>query len=350
MIKRRQADSDDTLQRLPAIDLNISKSPLPYLPLQYRLASNYTYLYRQDGDRAHRLDLHPRLLWPTSLGPYLTLEPSAGLRYTAWQMEKVASDEDLKRFNQRTIYDLELTMASQLYRVFRVGPDRLLKHSLLPEVTYQYIPDQDQSRLPDFDGVDRIEASNLVTYSLTNLFTLRTPKAQTPATGNDRFTYLSLARLKIRQSYDINKANQGDDRPFSDIFAELDITPGRWFLVDSDATWSPYDNRLNAYNLGVGLFDGRGDRLYGEYRYRKQTSDEDGKDSILVTADLVVTRRLKLRGSYERNRLTGTDIRKAVGFTYSAQCWRLEVDYSREQDEEKVSAMIHLSGLGSVGG
>ncbi len=350
VIKRRQADSDDTLQRLPAIDLNIAKSPLPYLPLKYRLASNYTYLYRQDGDRAHRLDLHPKLLWPTSIGPYLTLEPSAGLRYTVWQMEKVASSNDLKRFHSRTIYDLELALASQLHRIFRIGQERLLKHSLQPEVTYQYIPDQDQSRLPDFDGVDRIEARNLITYSLNNLFTLRIPKGSGTAAAGKRFDYLSLARLKIRQSYDINKANQGDDRPFSDIFGELDITPGRWFWVDSDATWSPYDNRMNAYNLGIGLFDNRGDRLYSEYRYRKQTSEEEGLDSILVSADLVVTRRLKLTGAYERNRLTGTDIRKAVGFTYSAQCWRLEVDYSKEQDEEKISAMIHLSGLGSVGG
>jgi len=350
VIKRRQADSDDTLQRLPAIDLNVSRSPLPRLPLQYRLAGNYTYLYRQDGDRAHRLDLHPRLLWPASLGPYLTLEPSAGLRYTAWQMERVASDAGLKRFHQRTIYDLELTMASRLYRIFRVGPQRLLKHTLLPEVTYRYIPEQNQSKLPDFDGIDRIEASNLITCSLTNLFNLRTPKSPPAATGSERFDYLSLARLKIRQSYDINKANRGDDRPFSDIFAELDITPGRWFLVDGDAAWSPYDNRLNAYNVGIGLFDGRGDRLYGQYRYRRQTITEEGKESVLVTADLVVTGRLKLRGAYERNRLTATDIRKAVGFTYSAQCWRLEVDYSRQQDEEKVSAMIHLSGLGSVGG
>ncbi len=350
VIKRREGSDDDTLQRLPSIDFNVSKSPLAYLPLKYRLASNYTYLYRQDGDRAHRLDLHPRLLWPASLGPYLTLEPSAGLRYTAWQMEKVSSDPNLKRFHQRTIYDLELTLASQLYRVFRVGQDRLLKHSLQPEVIYRYVPDQDQTSLPDFDSVDRIEADNLITYSLNNLFTLRTPRPNRTGIENERFDYLALARLKIRQSYDINKANRGDPRPFSDIFAELDITPGRWFLVDSDASWSCYDNRMNAYNLGVGLFDGRGDRIYSEYRYRKQTVEQEGKDSILVTAEMVVTGRLQLRGAYERNRLTGTDIRKAIGFTYNAQCWRLEVDYSREQDEEKVSAMIHLSGLGSVGG
>ena len=350
VIKRRQGTEDDTLQRLPTINFNVSKSPLPYLPLQYRLASNYTYLYRQDGDRAHRFDLHPGLLRTFPLGSYLTLEPSAGLRYTAWQMEKAVSSPSLKRFHQRTLYDLGVNMTSEFFKIFRLGSGRLLKHTILPEVNYEYIPEINQENLPDFDDVDRIEAQNIVTYSLTNFFTLRLAKKNRPGGSAVKSKYLSLGRLKFRQSYDINKANQSGERPFSDIFAELDIYPGRWFLVDSDAKWSPYDNRFNEYNLGLGIFDGRGDRLYTEYRYRKQTSEEDGKDSILVSADLVVTRRLKVRGAYERNRFTNSDIRKAVGFTYSAQCWRLEVDYSKERDEEKVSAMIHLSGLGSVGG
>ena len=107
-------------------------------------------------------------------------------------------DDSLDRSTYRQIYDARLDLSTELSRIMGSPVESIerIRHSIKPRVVYEYIPDQDQSDLPDFDtGIDRIDEANEITYSLTNTFTARTTKAARSAAmaGND-----SILKKRIR--------------------------------------------------------------------------------------------------------------------------------------------------------
>jgi LPS-assembly protein len=228
----------------------------------------------------------------------------------------------------------------------------------------------DQSDLPSFDTVDRIDNTNLVTYSLTNTLTSKSRKKgsfeisrsvdKTQATVVDspaEYAYNDFFRLKLQQTYDINEGKQNNpDKPFSPIYAELDIFPGTYFSLDADALWSVYDLDFLSHNLAANFWDLRGDKLTVEYRYTT-VSDEiafNEVNSLISTLAVKVNDRLTVRGNYEYNFVENVPVEAGLGFVYTAQCWsfdgtvrqRTGVDDTKKYDFE---IKLNFFGLGEVG-
>ena len=352
VINRRQDLPDNTLQQLPAVSLEGSRQPIAGSPLFYDLTTNYTYFYRIDGIRGHRADLYPRVYYPFDMFQSLSIEPSVGLRQTAWQVD---SDEVQSANGRdtlyRALYDFRLDLSTEFYRIFdwnMAGSDRL-KHAITPEVTYEFTPEVDQSDYPQFDAVDQIDRKNLITYAITNTLTARMPGSA--GKSGSRYQYNPFLRFKLAQSFDINKHNDGDPEPFSDIAAELDLTPGSYVGIDSDAQWSLYDSRLNSLNTALSLWDARSDRLTADYRYTRETSTgaADGVQTLRLDAELRVTDKWRLRGAYENNLYNHLEIERSVGFTYQASCWSVTADFSIQQGNQAYRFMFNLAGLGDIG-
>jgi LPS-assembly protein len=223
-----------------------------------------------------------------------------------------------------------------------------MKHILQPTIEYEYIPDQDQTDWPMFDSLDRIEHKNLITYSIVNNFT-----ARRPATGKNgpAYAYINFLRLELLQSFDFTQEDEEDGRPFSDISAELDFTPGQYVSLDADAAWSPYDSEFTSHNVLLSLWDARGDRLNVDYRYARKPDDtaQDTIKSISLSGQMVLNNRWLARGSYEYNFYTNETIASQIGLSYQSQCWAVDLDYRTEEDDHSISAMLTLLGLGSVG-
>ncbi|NNK84335.1 MAG: LPS assembly protein LptD, partial [Desulfobacterales bacterium] len=184
IIKRRWEATDNTIQRLPFIGLDGSKQQIFKTPFYLDLDSEYTYFYSEDGQRGHRADLYPRLYLPYKFKNYFSFEPSVGVRETVWYMDRKETGEDYlsaekKRFN-RQMYDIKLDLSSEIYSLYdsSIFATNGIKHSVEPQVIYEYIPDRDQSQFPnlDVDSIDRIEKKNQVTYSITNTLTAKSKK------------------------------------------------------------------------------------------------------------------------------------------------------------------------------
>ena len=169
--------------------------------------------------------------------------------------------------------------------------------------------------------------------------------------SGSRYRYNPFLRFKLAQSFDINKHNDGDPEPFSDIAAELDLTPGRYVGLDSDAQWSVYDSRFNSLNTALSLWDTRLDRLTVDYRYTRETSTAaaDGVQSLRLDAELRVTDKWRLRGAYENNLYNHLEIERSVGVTYQASCWSVTADFSIQQGNQDYRFMFNLAGLGDIG-
>ena len=361
VIKRRWQDTDTTVQRLPVVMFDAVRQTIPGLPLVYDLDSEYTFCFRQDGAKGHRTDIHPRLYLPLYAGRFLALEPSAGVRHTAWWMDQddplaPSRDRDLSR----TVYDMKLDLASEIARVFSWDgrrPGAALKHAILPRIVYAYAvsPDADE-RFPVFDdALDLIPEENRVTYAIENVFTLRTATAGPSSSQDPAFRYREVCRLNLSQSYDIKEAREDDPagwangvsrRPFSPIRVELELRPRDNFRLDMDAGWDKYKHGWSEYDIRVDWFDRRGDGLYVSYKY-----DRDVAESIYVEAALALNRTLTLYGDHEHNFFDHQDIETGVGLLYTADCWSLDLRFTDEPDDDKISFMVRLHGLSdSTGG
>ena len=190
IINRRWEETDTTLQRLPFIEFSGSKQKFFSSSFYFDLDSEYTYFYSEDGARGHRMDAHPRFYLPYRYKSYFTVEPSIGVRETVWRLDKDEySTSDKKTYN-RQLYDTKIDFFSEIHRIFNVKGKSIekIRHTIRPQIIWDYIPEKDQDEYPLFDnldkiekqnqdgyslsgGLDRIEKQNLVTYSITNTLT-----------------------------------------------------------------------------------------------------------------------------------------------------------------------------------
>jgi LPS-assembly protein len=374
---------DTQLQRLPLIRFDAMRQPLGESPLLFNMDTEWTYFYSDDNTRSARIDLHPRVTLPFRLGQALYVEPSAGLRQTAWFVEKfqnIPTEEAKDDNTYRTIYDLKLNVSSEFSKVFATGTSgsEAIRHTILPQVVYEYTPEKDQDAYPAFigqdqngnllpldDGINRIDPLNRITYSITNSFTAKSaphPDDDSEETETASAHYNDFLRIKLEQYYDIREARGSDrvdperKRPFSPIRAELEYAPARYLKLNADAEYDVYDNRLITRNVSATLHSPRGDEFYLSYRYDKGAYHFYRKDDTVNDIESIYGRlRLKLPfrftvyGSNEYDLEENERIETIVGLVYEAQCWSFDVRYSDEDDDQEISFMFNLYGLGSIG-
>jgi LPS-assembly protein len=347
VIARRQNDRDETVQRLPSVSIDSTRQSLFNMPFYIGFDSEYAYLYRQDGPRAHRMDINPRLYLPYRFGTYLSIEPSLGLQETVWNLDGadgVITDSD--RTLSRELYDFRIDFSSEIYKVYHTGTDGdgRLKHLMRFQLAYDYLPELNQNKYPQFDALDRIGNQDLITYSWIHSFVSRSISHPAGDEKTAVYDYHQFARLKLEQSYDIFKENENIPEPFSPITAEieLDITPEVYLKADTG--WSTYDGEFVSHDIACGLKDHRGDELFIERRYAR-----DERETIYTDVLLRATSWLWLYVDFERNLLTGKDLGKGIGLSYQAQCWSFDVRYAKEEDNDEVAFTISLYGLGEFG-
>jgi len=359
VIKRRQEETDTTLQRLPLITFDGSKQKISTSPFYFDLASEYTYFYSEDGPRHHRADIYPRFYLPYSYRQYFTIEPSVGLRETIWHFDKQEYSSSDKKILTRELYDIKVDLSSEVYHVFNIEGARVsrIKHTVRPQIIYDYIPEKDQSELPSLDGIDRVAKINLITYSLTNTLTSKsktisgqksvgptdTPKDD-GVVKSPSYAYNEFFRFKLEQSYDINKEKEDDPEPFSPIRGEIEIYPIRYFSIKADADWSHYDSDFRSRNIAATFWDMRGDKLFVDYRYQRDTSA-----TVYTNLGLKISDRLSVRGEYERNIFDDKDLKYGFGFLYKTQCWSFDSNLTKEGDDLRFNFMIRLHGIGVIG-
>jgi LPS-assembly protein len=364
VIIRKNGDPDTTLQRLPHVEFDGSKQQLFDSLLYFNLESSYDYFWRERGTKGHRTDLYPRVYYPMQVFKYFDFEPSVGGRETLWQIEEYGDEAPAQedRFFARELFDFKADLSTEFWKTFNVKGRKVdrIRHTVRPQVVYDYMPVPEEEDLPNFEGIDRIEEKNVVTYSVTNFFTARSTRQSTQdpesspeseqEPGAPRYTYHDFCRIKFTQSYDILEARRdeggGSKRPFSDIKGELEFRPHHCLDLDGDASWSPYDNEFKSYNAIVTMCDRRGDRISVDYLYSR-----DESESILATALVKLFHPVSVYGEHERNIQEGKSVETVIGFIYEPQCWSLNVSYTddRAMDTQEYFVALSLYGLGKIG-
>ena len=370
VILRSQNEPDPTLQKLPFIEFNGIKQKILKSPFYFDLDSEYIHFYSLDGERGHWIDAHSTLYLPYSFNNYFTVEPSIGVRETVWNVDDVYKNGNSildKKTQSREMYDIKVDFSSEIDNIFQLKGESIerIKHSIAPQIVYEYIPEdqdipeKDQDEFPGIYDLVRIEKKNLLTYSITNTLTSRskqnTEKKDTHPIDNihsdennepNNYSYNQFCRFKLEQSYDINigKDQDPDTEPFSPIYGELKLVPNRYLSLQADAEWSQYESRFISHNVATIIKDTRGDKLFVGYRYQR-----DINESIYTNLFLKVSGGLSVFADYERNISDDKDIRSGMGFLYETQCWSFNFHYIKEEYENKFEFMINLAGIGDFG-
>ncbi|MBI2182039.1 MAG: LPS-assembly protein LptD [Deltaproteobacteria bacterium] len=269
-----------TLQRTPQFAF-WGRRFLSNFPLEFRWrAEGVNYLRREGSDsycgmsamqRAMcgdglRFDLRPEAVLPfragSSLFGALSLAPR-GTYYHLYSPVKKSSDHNVGR---QTV-EVRSNLGTSLSRIFAV--DSLgftgIKHVIDPEISYLFVPGNDQSRIPIMDGTDRINRRNVITFAIANRFWGKSASLIETAMGEKDVEVLNpvtsgavrdLGSLKLALSYDIDKERHGGDS-LSDLDINLSASPLNFLTLTFDSGINPGAWQLTRARASLSISDPR---------------------------------------------------------------------------------------------
>ena len=298
---------------------------------------NYINYWRENGVGAHRIDIFPRLSSPLPLGEYLEATAELGLRDTSYLIQEYG-DADWQGSNSenRFLVDFQTEVGTTLVRDFNtsLGDVYAWSHTFRPFVNYHYIPDVDQDDLPQFDQVDMIDDSNLITYGIDNWFKIF-------GSRNNAEYERDYGYIKINQGYDLR--SEVSDTPLTPV----NIKIGYWPLNDF---WLVYRTDIDVYGEGVTnySFEGsyrnsRGDAVSADYRY----DEFSNTNSVSANAKVHLIYNLLATYYVERSIEYSTTIEENIALIYKPSCWSVELSSNYTPGNQKIMLVFRLANIGN---
>lgn len=372
-IRNLEGDNDATLQRLPEVNLSL---PLRRLgdSLFYLQAENIlTNFDRRKGVDGQRFYFHPELSAPLNPGRWLELTPKVALHGRYYNVDSTAPGMSRSDYDDESLvaeYALKANTRFSKVFPFAYGGFEKLKHSIEPEITYAYIPEGSQEKLPYFDIYDRIGAANLtpyfdvydltrptniVGYALVNRLTARA----IDAAGNR--SYRELLNLRLSQFYDVALArddSQQNAEEFSDLRVELQASPTPESSLNLDA-WIPVygDQRFSRITASAGYAGRHGDAASLSYTYVKKEDGNAPTDYLELNLATALLAPIYVN-FLERYDYSDADqsLESLLNLEYRSKCWSLFLTLRNRPsiddgpDNNEIMVGFALSGIGRVGG
>lgn len=346
--KDLQQSNDQTLQRLPEVDLTAVRQRLGETPFYFSFDGSSTYFWREEGVKGERLSLRPALSAYFRPGDFLEVVPEVGYRERFYWTSDAGPG-----YEQEGIYDISTRVSTRFTRVFFPNGKLVqrVRHSLEPEVIYRYVPAQNQSHLPQFDVEDTIGPVNRVAYALTNRFVAKLE----PENGESY--YHEFLYFRLSQEYDIRESRRDllnpldEQHPFSDVRTEVIARPTRWSYLDLDArydvnsTEGSFTNRFLTFNVRGAARDDSGNAISLDYRYRR-----DELEYVAGNLDLAWFKPFYVNYQHRYDLADRRDLENVLNLEYRDQCWSLFLTLRDRLDDQEYLLTFALTGLGKVAG
>jgi LPS-assembly protein len=251
--------------------------------------------WRANGQSGGRLDLDPRLTVPWRLGDYLYGFGTLGLRETLYtvggdtiNVTPVGTGGQIYNngLTEGPVGDGGTHSRQLIYANSGVGTEfekvysldwlgiTQLKHTIEPFATYAYVPSVNQSSLPLYDQIDRVEARSLFTYGVTSRLYGKLESTAAPdnpaddESGDDQDTDSSfnlfrprmvsggsstveLLNLTVLQAYDTNHAVAKGAGRFADLDGIANLFPSNVVSLSGSLGYSPTASAIR--NASVAL-------------------------------------------------------------------------------------------------
>jgi LPS-assembly protein len=353
------------LQRLPDIQLQVPRQPLPGLPgFLYEIDSSAVNFVRDVGSEGIRLDFHPRLSRPIPVLGFFTATPFVGGRLTGYNKtvtgrtlnfdETVIIEQTSDEARLRSLLELGGDVESRVSRVYAVGGrggiDAIL-HAIEPRLNYTWIDGTHMSHLPQWTpAIDDINETSLLSYSIVNRL-----RARTVAPAGSEPARWELVRFTVGNTYNFRNS----ERPFGNIVGDLIVDPNRIVTFRGDASVSPYGDGLQSASTDVSLNwpppvedVGAPSPLIATVGTRYDRPNKVNFLQGTLTAQLA--RWLGIRGSTNWDLQNDTFVENRIAVDLKWQCWAFSVEFvSRVKDpvtnraEEQLRFTVNLLGMGA---
>jgi LPS-assembly protein len=357
-----------TLQRAPEVDLwGQGRVAGPVLGDFNAAAVDFQ---RSRSVGGLRVDVEPAATVPLPLGRLAFGAIRASLRETAYHLTDqtlIQTGSKLPQDQSRELLQVsgELgTAFSRVYPVHWLGLEKV-KHSVEPELAYLYIPSVSQGDLPLFDGTDRVNHRNLLTYGVVNRFLGKFGNEGSREAGTPDGSVRELGRLSLTQSVDISRPIEGvkiEHAPdhFSDLDVDGSINPSRAFSLRFRTSYDTGNNSISAAKLGVFVEDPRQYRSATDaprldtrtsasvsYRFLTQSLLQEIDDNIVLRLTDWAGFLYASRYDVVANRFL--DNYFGLRLTSTCDCWALDLSVTDRTNPQEVAvgAQLTLSGLGS---
>lgn len=341
--------------RVPRVVFDLDR-PLGLKGMQLQLDAELVYFDRNVdiGATGARFDIFPRIEWDlkTSWG---YLRPRAGYRYTRYELDWNGLPGDTSPDRGTEIISIDTGMFLQ-----RERKNGLLQ-TLEPRLFYLYVPNKDQTAIPNFDsapftfgfsqlfhynrftGADRQSDANQLTLALTT-------RTINSASGNELWS-LSLGQIIFFEDQRVTtELGPPLDDSASPFIGELIYHPGRRLSARIGAQWNWQQDQIDVAILGIAYSTAGGTRLGAEYRFRRNDLDQV---DLRYYQPINARWRVSSRVVYS---LEGSELLAAeAGFEYDSCCWALRFMGKRflrnraGDHRDSIFVQLILKGLTSIG-
>ncbi len=349
----RQVESSPTpLWKLPSLDYT-GAIPIGESDFTFDWDADYVNYWRENGVGGHRIDLFPRLSTPVPLGPYLESRAEVGVRETLYAIETYGDGEWTQDNSpDRLLYTIHTDVATTLVRDYNLsGEDySTLSHSIRPYIMYDFIPDVNQTDLPDFDKVDEDKWTNAITYGLDTFFELFEWGKDGKEEHSRQYSY-----IKIQQSYDLR--SDYSDVPLSPITMKLGWKPMEKLDIYYKTEYPMgYDNsdypstvdeddidNYTTHTFSTSFINSRNDLFGFEYRYNEE--EETEQINAYLKAQLLSNVQAAFNIEHSLSEEETNDAN--LSLTYLARCWSVTLKTSYTPTDKRIIIAFDLANIGS---
>lgn len=333
-----------TLQTLPSLGVASVRQSIFSLPLYFDLDGSADNFYRETGTSGQRLNLFPRITLLPFRNGYLQTTLFAGAHIRGYATDKRDSNSAIHASDGDLLPEVGANLSTSLTRIYDANFQLLkkIRHEIIPEVRYSYVPEHDQLRLPFYDYTDRMIYQNMISLSVTSLMNGK-------FVSGDTTEYRELSRIKLEARYSI-AGEQRDlltlvesQRPWSDLILESETWLNKQLRITFDARYNLYENRLSTAVAGVEFDDRLGNVIGAGYQMaRNEVEYFEGRLSTKLIKPLNLS--YTARYSFDRN-----DFLEAMyAAEYRHKCWSVNLAiHQRPGGNHSYTLNFNLAGLGN---
>ena len=348
-----------TVQVAPSFSYDIIPTWIGKSPFYYTLDTSLANNWKAEGTWGDRLDVFPKVYYPTHLKDYIDFESSVGARSTSYAAMRADGDTG-SALDERLLPDVRLQATSRLNRVYDAdfGNITALQHSIRPEIDYEYIPSGMQpSDFPKLTRLDQDQARNDLRYGFSTFLTAK--EMSKDKEGNETAAYRELVRLSVFQEFNFEAPpadslilpahndmlfSQDGGKGFSGVGMRFDIMPKKFITLSYD-TEIYTDGNAAKHDVFTTIHSDQGHYFRVDYQYR----DDLPVHEVIGSVFYKLFSNIYLVTSHDYSIEQGEFVSQDYGVRYMRGCWGMGLAYERNGTDNRIAFSFNMLGLGNFG-
>lgn len=368
-------DVPEQYKRLPQLLLR-GYLPDQAMGLSYEMDAEYVEFAHNDKVEGQRINFEPAVSLPMGTAGFFAT-PRLALNHTQYNL----TNDQLDLYDDnasRTLPVASFDTGLIFERAMDLGRGNYLQ-TIEPRAFYLYIPEREQSDIPDFDtslssfnmirlfsydrfiGSDRVGDANQLSLAVTS-------RIINEQTGKENLR-LTLGQIRYFRDREVTLPNGSVETDnSSDMVAEAVAYINDQWSVNGEIQWDAGEPQTNMSSVGLRYRGDNGSVFNISHRYRREdamTNIQEGLEQVDISAYMPIAERWQLFGRWYRSLNQGRTLESLAGVQYDSCCWaaRLAVrDYVNQstylantndtiEEDRNLSIyfQIELKGLGTFG-